>query len=141
MQSDGLKHSIAVGGLRGNALYHIPMFYNFALFDAENIDNGLTTILCILSGMYMEHHQITFGYDTLDGVFCIWMFFKVLGEVVYKRCFAVCNIGIMLNVLYTNIAVRIGLNLMLAKNALIKVHHNFFILFGQGRGRMVTRRC
>ena len=65
MQSDGLKHSIAVGGLRGNALYHIPMFYNFALFDAENINNGLTTILCILSGMYMEYHQITFGYDTL----------------------------------------------------------------------------
>ena len=73
--------------------------------------------------------------------FWIRMFFKVLGEVVYKRCFAVCNLGIMLNVLCINIAVRIGLNLMLAKNAFIKVHYNFFILFSQDRGRMMTRRC
>ena len=54
------------------------------------------------------------------------MFFKVLGEVVYKRCFAVCHIGIMLNVLCTNIAVRIGLNLMFAKNPFIEVHYNFW---------------
>ena len=44
---EALEHRIVVGCFFRDILDDIPVFYDFAVFDAENVDSSLTTVCFI----------------------------------------------------------------------------------------------
>ena len=45
---EALEHRIVVGRFFRDILDDIPVFYDFAVFDAENVDSSVTTVFFIV---------------------------------------------------------------------------------------------
>ena len=122
------EHSVAVGAGFRHRLLHTPMFHDFAVFYPENIHHPRAPVLGMLRGMHMQKHQIAFSGGALNHALRLRIVFKILGEKVHERRFAIRHIRIVLNIFSADIAVCIAFDLMLEKYAFIKIRNNFLIL-------------
>ena len=55
---EALEHRIVVGRFFRDILDDIPVFYDFAVFDAENVDSSLTTVFFIEFDVIVDEDQV-----------------------------------------------------------------------------------
>lgn len=86
---EALEHRIVVGRFFRDILDDIPVFYDFAVFDAENVDSSLTTVFFIEFDVIVDEDQVAIGADVLDDGRAVRIGFQEARDAIFKGLFAI----------------------------------------------------
>jgi hypothetical protein len=89
-----LEHRIVVGCFFRDILDDIPVFDDFAVFDAENVDSSLTTVCFIEFDVIVDEDQVAIGADVLDDGRAVRIGFKKSVTPSLKACLPSANSGL-----------------------------------------------
>src|SRR6516162_214175 len=65
-QSHHLKHRVGIGGLFGDFLTYVPVLDHLAVFQTENVDDGVAAAAGRRHVVDVQDHIIAVGKDALD---------------------------------------------------------------------------
>lgn len=91
---EALEHRIVVGCFFRDILDDIPVFYDFAVFDAENVDSSLTTVFFIEFDVIVDEDQVAIGADVLDDGRAVRIGFQEARDAIFKGLFAIGESGL-----------------------------------------------
>src|SRR5277367_6177731 len=62
------KHSVRIDGLRGDFLYHVPMFDDLAILAAKDVDRGEPQVARPALDVHVDDDMIAIDKGTMDGL-------------------------------------------------------------------------
>ena len=96
--SHQLKHRVGIGGLLGNFLSHVPVLDHLAVFQPEDVDDGVAAAAGCRHVVDVQDHIVAVGKHPLDLAVVVRKFLMQKGEERFEPLGSVRGARIVLDI-------------------------------------------